>query len=407
MVKLLRRALLLAASACCLQAQSGLSLSDAIRKAQSTHPLIRAARERVRAAEGNRVQADRRPNPRLTVQTENLRSWGSPAFSFPDDTDDFVTLSQVFEIGGKRSLRTELADTGIRAAQAEEAVEARHIAARVSLAYWSAAAAANLRDLLAQDLANFEQIVQYHRDRVREGAMAEVDLMRIMLERDRLNLTAQTASHEAIKAQIALLREIGSSDFRPVTLSDAITSVREFPAPDLAVVLKQRPEIQAARAGLEQARAGIGLERVMAKPDPEAMFGYKRTAGFDTLVASLQIDLPFARNQGAIAAAQARVRSAELNQLNVENQVRAEVAAAWAEHQARRRMVSEVLSPMRERADEIARIAVAAYREGGTDLLRLLDAERARIEALTMYYRALSDYQQSVTNLLIATGAPL
>jgi outer membrane protein TolC len=138
------------------------------------------------------------------------------------------------------------------------------------------------------------------------------------------------------------------------------------------------------------------------------MSGYKRTSGLDTLTASVQIDLPISnRNQGAIASAQAEVRAAEAQAAAIENQIRAEIATAWTEYQARHRLILDVLRPMRERAAEIARIAQAAYMEGGVDLLRLLDAERARLDSLNMYYRALADYQQSVTSLQIVTGASL
>jgi cobalt-zinc-cadmium efflux system outer membrane protein len=284
----------------------------------------------------------------------------------------------------------------------------RQVASRVSLAYWSAAAAIGLRDLLQQDLASFDKIVDYHRNRVQEGAMAEVDLMRVLLERDRLNVTAQTAAQDATRLIIALLREMGHSDFAPVVLTDTLTAVRDFPAPSIDNVLAQRPEVEASRALIQQAKAGVGLQNALARPDPQVLFGYKRATGFDTLMGAVQIDLPFRnRNQGNIASAQAAVREAELQQLNIENHVRAEVAAAWAEYQSRRKMIEEVLLPMRERADEIARIAIAAYREGGADLLRLLDAERARIDSLMMYYRALSEFQQSVTTLQIVTGSPL
>ena len=91
----------------------------------------------------------------------------------------------------------------------------------------------------------------------------------------------------------------------------------------------------------------------------------------------------------------------------METRIAADVASAWSEADAKRKLLTEVLSPMRDRAQEIARIAQAAYREGGTDLLRLIDAERSRLEAVTVYYRALAEYQQAVTNLQIVTGAPL
>ena len=60
---------------------------------------------------------------------------------------------------------------------------------------------------------------------------------------------------------------------------------------------------------------------------------------------------------------------------------------------------------MRGRADEVYRIVDAAYRETGSDLLRLLDAERTKIETDITYTRALSEFQQSAVALQTAQGS--
>jgi outer membrane protein TolC len=92
---------------------------------------------------------------------------------------------------------------------------------------------------------------------------------------------------------------------------------------------------------------------------------------------------------------------------STESAIRGEVEAAWTAYLARRRLLTETLGPMRARADEIARVANAAYREGAVDLLRLLDAERVRLETLTQWYQAMTEYQTSLTTLQIVAGAPL
>ena len=60
---------------------------------------------------------------------------------------------------------------------------------------------------------------------------------------------------------------------------------------------------------------------------------------------------------------------------------------------------------LRQQAEETARIAAAAYREGGTDLLRLLDAQRLQLETQLVYVQALVDYRLAVANLETAMGA--
>jgi cobalt-zinc-cadmium efflux system outer membrane protein len=318
-------------------------------------------------------------------------------------------VTQTFETAGKRGLRIESAAAGVATAEAERLLLERQVAARVTLAYWTAAAANGLRGVLQQSLVNFDQVVSYHRARVAEGAMAEVDLMRVLLERDRLAVTAANAEAAAAQAVISLLRAMGRTEFGPVEIAESLADTRTaLRAPDVAAVLSLRPDLAAARRILAQAQARLKLERAAWKPDPQALFGYKRSAGFNTLIGGLQLDLPFRnRNQGEIAAATAEIRAAEARIRATESEIRGEIESAWATYLARRRLLTETLAPMRQRADEIARVANAAYREGAVDLLRLLDAERVRLETLTQWYHAMTEYQISVTTLQIVTGAPL
>ena len=51
------------------------------------------------------------------------------------------------------------------------------------------------------------------------------------------------------------------------------------------------------------------------------------------------------------------------------------------------------------------KIADAAYREGGTDILRLLDAEHTRIETELAYIRTLTELQQSAVAVATAQGS--
>jgi cobalt-zinc-cadmium efflux system outer membrane protein len=59
---------------------------------------------------------------------------------------------------------------------------------------------------------------------------------------------------------------------------------------------------------------------------------------------------------------------------------------------------------MSDRANRNLEITSQAYRIGGTDLVRYIDAERVSIEARVTYVRALARYHQSVVNLEYASG---
>jgi len=90
--------------------------------------------------------------------------------------------------------------------------------------------------------------------------------------------------------------------------------------------------------------------------------------------------------------------------IQAEAEVRADYFGAVQEYDLRRRGLIELLQPLREHGATISEIAQQAYQQGGTDLLRLLDAQRARLDAEVAWVKGMVQYQQSVVSLLAAEG---
>jgi len=170
-------------------------------------------------------------------------------------------------------------------------------------------------------------------------------------------------------------------------------------------------DIKAARAALEQARSNAKLQDISARPDLNLTYGYKRTqlpdalTGVNTAIFSVRITLPSTdKNQGNRMAAAAEIRRQQDLLAAAAAEVRADYYSALQEYQMRRTEFLTALQPLREHAATISQIATAAYAEGGVDLLRLLDAERARLDAELAWTRGLADYRQSIAKLEAAEG---
>jgi cobalt-zinc-cadmium efflux system outer membrane protein len=391
--------------------QTLLSPQDAVELALKSHPLVNAGSARSAVAAGLLQQAGLRPNPRFTWQSENWRVNGNPAFRPATDTDQFALLTQPLETGGKRARRMELARAGAQQTELERAVLARQIGLRVQQAYWNAAGAEKVHQLLAENAANFQQIVEYHEARVRLGAMAEADLLKVRLERERLEVSIRSASLDVERTRIALFREMGLSEYPAVKLAELPGEVTATVIDtDFRTASENRVDLKLARQAVERARANVEVQKANAKGDVDLVVGYKRTSGFNTLVGGVQVNLPLSnRNQGSIAAAGSEVRVMEWELASAEVAAKAEIRTAAAEVASRREQLQQVFGGadgdgLRGKASESSRIAQAAYREGGTDLLRLLDAERARIEVQVLYFKTLADYRQSVAALEAAVG---
>jgi outer membrane protein TolC len=391
----------------CFPARGELTLTSttAVQRALANNQLLAAGDARISSLEGLLIQSAARPNPRFFFQIENLRAWQQPGFRLADGTDTFFYLSQVVETAGKRSRRLQAAETNLTRGLMERELAAYQLKSRVRQAYWAAAGAQKSLLLLEDSVRSFEQTVTYHENRVREGAMAEVDLIRVRLELERLQISVNAAALEADRARIRLLQEMGEVEFPKVQFAEELASDVDVPPLDPGKSLAARPEVRLAKQAVDQARAQVLRQRAAAWPDVELLGGYKRSGPFDTLITGVQLNLPVAdRNRGNIAAAESEVRAAERSQAALEALVLAEVRAAQSDFEIRRRQLLDILTPMRFQAAEAARIAAAAYREGGTDLLRLIDAERLRIETDLLYVRTLTEFRQSVVVLETALG---
>lgn len=387
-----------------VHAQAPLSLHDAIDRALHS-PAAEVLTAQVDEARGILRQAGLGPNPRLFLQSEDIRPWAD-TYSFTTNTESYGYLSQTFEVDGKRRKRTALAEARLHETEATTALQRRQLAARVAQAYWLAVSQGRIIDLLREDMRAVDEMVEYHQKRVDAGAMRGVDLVRMEVERDRLSVALEEAQRDAAQARLELFRQMGqTSPAAGVQLTDTLEGVAPLLPPDVAVVLAHRPDVQAAQEAVATAAADLRLQQAIAKPDLDVLGGYKRNGADDTLFAGLQIPLPFRnRNQGEIERARAALRGAQAALVALQQQVRTEVEQARRGYEAQRNIVEQTLPAMRAHARQNLDIVREAYRLGGTDLLRFLDAERTEYDVEVSALRTLAQLQQSAVTLRLAEG---
>ena len=390
------------------RAQAGLSLRDAIDRALASRASLKAEAEEISVARGLKNQAGLFANPTFQFENQNLR----PGQTYTTDVDTYAFLTQPLDVLGKRKHRIALAQQEVNTSAAEYDLARRQIIQNVQLAYWSARGAQEAQELLQASVQNFQKIVDYHSSQLSVGAISEQDFLRVRLEGERLNIAANLAVIQANKTRVQLLREMGQTNFTELILTEPLDAGQNpLDSQTIEQVLAQRVEMKVAKAALEQAQAKAKLEEVSARPDLNILYGYKRTqlvdttSGTNTALAGIQITLPITdRNQGNRAAATAEVHKQQDLLLATQATVLADYYGALQEYQLRRSEVANTLQPLREHAADISAIAQAAYQQGGTDLLRLLDAERASIDGQMAWVEGMVEYQKSVVSLLTAEG---
>jgi len=384
------------------------TLDAVIAAALTQHPLVEAARAQLTAAEGRRQTAGTLPNPVATYWFENLSASDRASPVLDRESSFYGTLP--LEPFLQRGSRIARAEGEVRAAHASASSAEQRVAADAVHSFYRVAVAQASLETMRDNLAAIDQVVEYLRNRVAQGAAPEGDLIRIQVERDRVDAEVTMADVELIRAQAALrpfLGEGAGADSPRVTTPDwSRERVTLAPLSDFTTrALTQRADLVASRAKAEAAAGALGVEHSMVVRQLGATFGVKRSSGVNSMMGGISFTLPlFDRNRGEIQRATAEQLAAELETRWMERVITSEVEA---EYQVAERLAARLLALQPfflSRAEESRRIAVGTYQEGATSLLQVLDASRALSDARLTYARILAATNESLFDLAIAAG---
>jgi cobalt-zinc-cadmium efflux system outer membrane protein len=387
-----------------------LTLQQLIRDVITGNPAVLATAARVRAAQGARSTAGAFQNPMLSYQIDNAPLPGRPAPVMDREAMTMATLA--LQPLYTRWPRVRLASAELEAAESSAYSDRQRIVLDAARAFYDTALA-QVELQAATDLnAWMDSVVAYNRSRADEGAIAELDLIRSQLERDRV--AAEHSMHAADLARSSAALAAFLTDTSTVRAAFDTVPLRG-PKSDgppqagaLAGALAHRPDIRAARARVNAAGAAVALQRTMIIGDLDATFGIKRSSGTSSLIVGVSAPLPLlTQNRGEIKRTSAERDVAGYELVRLEREARADIIGnSETEHLLTLR-TTELSSGFLRRADEARDITLAAYREGGVSLLQVIDAARAWSEARSTFFHLLFAQHLSVLQRLASEGVDL
>jgi len=380
-----------------------LTLPDAVQLALQTNASIRAKQREYDATRAGETTAGLRPNPTASYLAEQLGSSGvSPQYT--------VSLSQTIETGGKRSRRIDSARAATRVSELELADLRRQVTAQVKKAFTDVLAAEATVSLASENLQNSDELERLSLVRVEKGEIAELELLRVQTQRFAFDRDLADARQAVQTAKIALRAAVGPEALAPEFSVAGELAFREIALDRdrLLQSLERRPDILAAEAGREKARADVELARANAWWDFAPQVQYQRIGQDNTFGVGVSIPLRvFDRNQGEIERTRAEVERADHVRDAAINQARAEIETALASVTTEREKVRRLDDVYLPRAQRVRATVEFAYRRGGLSVLDLLDAQRTYRETALERVRALGNYWNAVYQLEAAVGEPL
>jgi outer membrane protein, heavy metal efflux system len=234
--------------------------------------------------------------------------------------------------------------------------------------------------------------------------------LRVQTQRFAFDRDLADARQAVQTAKIALRAAVGPEALAPEFSVAGELTFREIALDRdrLLQSLERRPDILAAEAGREKARADVELARANAWWDFAPQVQYQRIGQDNTFGVGVSIPLRvFDRNQGEIERTRAEVERADHVRDAAINQARAEIETALASVTTEREKVRRLDDVYLPRAQRVRATVEFAYRRGGLSVLDLLDAQRTYRETALERVRALGNYWNAVYQLEAAVGEPL
>src|SRR5262249_7718599 len=152
--------------------------------------------------------------------------------------------------------------------------------------YYDALLARYAVEIAEENRQTYEQLLQYNQVRFDQGALPEAELLKVRLERVKLDSSVKEAQLNLKQAVNRLAAPLGDTSFPPRTVAGELDFSGANPSLDSLrqTALSERSDIQAALREIDAAKGRLALENARARSDITPYAGYKRVGVDDTVL---------------------------------------------------------------------------------------------------------------------------
>ena len=392
-------------------AQKALTWQEVRDKFEAANPTLRAGQIGIDESRAQEITANLRPNPTLTILTDQIDPFsdGAPHGPFAY----FLaagTVNYLWERQHKRGLRLESAQKGTAVVTSGQADLERNLLFSLRGAFVETLQEKAILNLARENLAYYDHVLDVNRERYKAGAIAEVDLKRLELQRVQYLTDLQTADVNLRIAKIQLL----------MLLNDRTTPVEQFDVigpfdfaekmPPLEEVrqaaLDTRPDLRAALQSVDKAKTDYQLARADGSTDPILGFDVGRNPPIDQYF-GFSVSIPlriFDRNQGEKRRTQLDIDRNDRLAAAARAQVFNDVDSAYA-------TVNSAVILLQPYKDQYLAEAVSvrdtisfSSQHGAASLLDFLNAQADYRAVQVNYLNLVAAYLNAASQLNLAVG---
>jgi len=323
-----------------------------------------------------------------------------------------VSLSVPLPLFGQRETAVTAArgDADAAALDVEAArADGRFAASIAWLDLWEAQERARL---LAEAASDAERVATIADEKFKAGTAPRVDVLRTAADRARARADAAFAAASVPAASARLAVTIGEVGSGPLGAEGGPGLGRaQLDPATLAQVLPAHPALRRDRARIEAAAAHVRAEQRLRWPiinGELAVNWHDPTLTGTDVIGGLSLEAPvLSLRGGAIARARAEQALAETSAALEARRLEADLADAYGRAEGAGARARSLATDVLPALEEVRRMTEEGYRDGRVDLLRLIDAQRARLESRIAEVEAEAAWERALAEVEHAVGVDL
>jgi cobalt-zinc-cadmium efflux system outer membrane protein len=386
-----------------------ITLRGALAVALMRNPQLKAFSWEVRAAQARQLQAGLAPNPDFEVEVEGIGGTGTR--SGLDRAETTIFLSQLIELGDKRTRRTELAALEKRLAGWDYEAKRLDVFTEVNKAFVDVLAQQERVKLAEDSVELSREVLDTVARRVEAGKDSPVEQTKgqVAVASAEIGLDKAASALESARKRLSATWAEKSPEFEKA--AGQLDSIVPVPAlEELTDLIDQNPEMARWAVEMDQRRAAVELAKANSIQDVRLGGGLQHYNSADekAFVVGVAVPIPvFNRNQGNVLEARHKLEQGLARRHAAETAIH----TALVETYARLSSSFNEATALREKVVQGAQSAFDAanegYRAGKLGFLDVLDAQRTLFEARAKYIDALAAYHSAKADVERLLGEPI
>ena len=396
-------------------AQTPLTWEQVRQRFEQSNPTLQAGQIGIDESKAQEITAFLRPNPNFTVALDGTQIAPSEGVWQPLRGTQFSPFfSYLHERQHKRELRLESAQGATKIAVSGQADLERTLIFNLRTAFVQTLQEKAILDLAKENLSYYDHLLHVNRERYKAGAIAQVDLDRLELQRVTYESDLQTAEVNLRTAKIQLLALL--NDRTPVEQFD-VTGAFDFsnqiaPLDEVRqTAVDNRPDLRAAVHSIDKAKTDHRLAVANGSTDPTLSVWYTRNPSFNnpfafhTFGANVSIPLRiFDRNQGEKLRTQLDITRNERLRDAAEARVFSDVDSAYATVNSTVILLQPYKDRYLQQASRVRDTIAFSYEHGAASLLDFLNAQAEYRSVQVNYLNLVASYLNAASQLNLAVG---